>query len=80
MNPSDSQVARLERIDARTESLVRDVHEVREDLKVMRTEHRNDFVLRAEFDPIRKLVNGLVWLVLSSVVVAIIALVVTRPA
>jgi len=59
----------LARIDERTERL-------QEDFQSLRQEIVASYVTRAEFDPVKKIVYGMVSLIMISVGAAIIALVV----
>ena len=61
--------AMLARIDERTSTLVRDIEEIKEALNAK-------YVTHAEFDPVKKLVYGMVGLVMVAVVGALISLVV----
>lgn len=49
------------------------------DISDLKSLVRADLVNRAEFDPIKKIVYGMVGLILTAVVVALIALVVKKP-
>ena len=57
----------LARIDERTQALQREVHAIAEHLK-------EDYVTAAEFVPIKKIVYGLVGLVLTAVTLAVLGL------
>lgn len=49
------------------------------DIADLKTLVRADLISRTEFDPIKKIVYGMVGLILTAVVVALIALVVKKP-
>lgn len=59
------------RIEVMLEYIKRDINDIKETLKA-------DYVRRAEFEPVKKVVFGVVGLILSSVIVALIALVVSQ--
>jgi subtilase family serine protease len=52
-----------------------DITNIKEDVKDIKETIKNDFITEAEFDPVKKVVYGLVALILVAVVGALIALV-----
>jgi ABC-type uncharacterized transport system ATPase subunit len=59
-------------IEATLEFIKRDIGEIKSAMK----EIREDFITRAEFEPVKRIVYGMVTLILTAVVGALIALVV----
>lgn len=56
--------------------LMNDVAYIKEDVKEIKTSVQSNYVTKDQFDPVRRLVYGLVTVILSSVVVAVLALVI----
>ena len=67
-NKRSSDIDLLTRIDERTKRMA-------EDMTIL----RGDYVKKEEFDPVRKLVFGMVALVMVSVIGALLALVLNKP-
>lgn len=61
-------------LETAIEYIKRDITEIKDTLKEM----RGDFVLQAEFRPVKMLVYGMVGLILMSVVTALMALVIIK--
>lgn len=56
-----------------------EIGDIKTELHDQREENRKDLVRKEEFEPVKKIVYGLVGLILVAVVGAIVALVVTQP-
>lgn len=63
-------------VDVRIEGMSKDIGYIRAKVDSIETKVEQHYVMRAEFDPIKKLVYGFVGLVLIAVSTALIALVV----
>lgn len=59
--------------------IANDISYIKRDVIEIKTRLENNYVTREEFEPIKRLVYGLVSLILVSVVGAVLALVVIRP-
>lgn len=68
-NAHERLVSQIARIDERTISIDESIKEIKADLS-------SHYVTKQEFEPIKKLVYGVAALILSTVVVAVLALVV----
>lgn len=55
--------------------ILNDIQYIKDDVKEIKTSIQSNYVTKDQFDPVRRLVYGLVTVTLSSVVVAILALV-----
>lgn len=64
--------------EKKIDRLVYDVDDIKKDINEIKMGLKNDFVTQDQFDPVRKIVYGLVTLVLTGVVTALIALVIKR--
>ena len=58
--------------------LASDVKNIKEDVIEIKALVKNDYVTKTEFEPIKKLVYGIVTLILTGVIVALLSLVVRR--
>jgi len=65
-------------LESKIEVLTVEIRQVREDVTEIKTRLENNYVTRYEFDPIKKLVYGLVSIVLTAVVGALVALVLIK--
>ena len=65
-------------LDVELAILVNDIKYIKEEVSVIRTKMEADYVTRTEFEPIRKIVYGMVSLILVAVVGALISLVVMK--
>lgn len=68
----DSIATQIARIDERTVRMAQDMADVKTTLQ-------QDYVTQDQFEPVKKLVYGLVSLILITVVGAILALVIVKP-
>lgn len=66
--PTESQAVLLARIDERTGKLDADVEEIKSTLQ-------RDYVTAAEFEPVKRLAYGIVGVMLTSLMLAILALI-----
>lgn len=60
------------------ELLQKDISYIRDDVKEIKDNLAAGYVTKLEFDPIKKLVYGLVSIVLTAVVVAVVSLVIAK--
>ncbi len=58
--------------------LQKDLSEIKTDVKQIRSDNENQFVTKDEFEPIKRVVYGMVSLVLVGVIGAILALVIRK--
>jgi hypothetical protein len=58
--------------------IAKDIEYIKGDVKEIKDKMEKNYITREEFDPIKKIVYGIVTLVLSGVVVAILALVIKK--
>lgn len=76
MNQEADMLETLYRIDERTMNLSKDFTGLKEDFTGLKETVENGYLQRAEFEPVKKLVYGLVTMILSTVMLALLALVV----
>jgi hypothetical protein len=87
----DSTEATVARIDERTQNLEKSLTEIKDGFKWLKGELSSHYVTKSEFEPVknehvtkeafepvRKLVYGVVGVILTAVIVAIVALVVKK--
>ena len=55
-----------------------DINEIKGDVRQIRSDNENHYVTKEEFEPVRRIVYGMVTIILVAVLGAIIALVVRR--
>ena len=65
-------------LEARVEVAIEQIRQIRIDITRIETKLDNNYVTKDEFDPIRKIVYGVVTIILTGVVGALLALVVNK--
>ena len=63
----------VERLDERSQQMQRDLGEIKTDLDEHRQEVRNSFVTKDEFDPVKRVVWGVITVVLVAVLGTVLA-------
>lgn len=75
------QEIKIAKLEANMEQLRQDTQEIRQDIRDIKELLQNldrKYVSKIEFEPIRKVVYGLISLILTSVIIAVIGLVLIK--
>lgn len=74
-----AETSRLIQLDSNNTALVaKDVEYLKRDVAEMKSDLKGKFVTTDQFEPVKKIVYGLVALILTGVVVAILGLILTK--
>ncbi len=75
---STEDTAKINQLVTDVAVILNEVGYIKEDMRGMRANLEKDYVTQDQFEPIKRVVYGLVSIILTAVVVALVALVVIR--